>query len=343
MKGGFGELRGGSGVQALPAAPRRRDAPTRRQATQTVAQRLEMGARVGAFVAAHPELGKIPWRRVAREVFRCTPSDALAKRHQRAYAEWLASAGAGRLTAFAAGAENRTLRRRRPHERDAARRHKGEWISFELLQWFVDNVEAIKCRADSRMMLDTARRLKAQLVATGVPETELPKISRGWLFRWRRAQGISIRRGTVKFQISWQKTKDRIRCMLGNIFRLRRLWALCHPGVPMRWLSADQKPSWMNNAARRPMYARKGARDVGAKDWGLDMRWRANILARTQGRALVFLDRRKHARAFSGTYRGPEVRKHTVCPLVRMSVRLCTQEEGRVSSRRARRFVHTRA
>ena len=246
-----------------------------------------MGARVGAFVAAHPELGKIPWRRVAREVFRCTPSDALAKRHQRAYAEWLASAGAGRLTAFAAGAENRTLRRRRPHERDAARRHKGEWISFELLQWFVDNVEAIKCRADSRMMLDTARRLKAQLVATGVPETELPKISRGWLFRWRRAQGISIRRGTVKFQISWQKTKDRIRCMLGNIFRLRRLWALCHPGVPMRWLSADQKPSWMNNAARRPMYARKGARDVGAKDWGLDMRWRANILARTQGRALV--------------------------------------------------------
>ena len=278
MINGFVVFGSGCGAQAGPAAPRRRDAPRRRQATLTVAQRLEMGARIGAFVAANPDLVPVPWRRVAREVFRCTPSDALAKRHQRAYAEWLGSAGAGRLTAYAAGAETRTLRRRKPHERQAAGRHKGEYISFELLQWFVDNIERHRNRADSRIMLDEARRLRSQLVSTGVPETELPKINRGWLFRWRKARGIAIRRGTVTFQISWQKAKDRIRCMMGNIFRLRRLWALCHPGTPMRWLSMDQKPSWMNNAARRPMYARQGRRDVGAKENHAATRDRYTIL-----------------------------------------------------------------
>eukprot|EP00974_Lingulodinium_polyedra_P059907 5773855-Lingulodinium_polyedra.AAC.1 len=54
--------------------------------------------------------------------------------------------------------------------------------------------------------------------------------------------------------------------MLGNIFRIRRLWSFCHPGVQMRWLSIDQKPSWMNNAGRRPMYAQRGARQVAAKE-----------------------------------------------------------------------------
>lgn len=34
----------------------------------------------------------------------------------------------------------------------------------------------------------------------------------------------------------------------------------------MRFLSLDQKPSWMNNAGRRPMYAPRGNRMVAAKE-----------------------------------------------------------------------------
>ena len=52
----------------------------------------------------------------------------------------------------------------------------------------------------------------------------------------------------MKVKVAWRKVLRRIRVELGNVFRLRALWAKCHPGVPMRWLSLDQKPSWFNSA-----------------------------------------------------------------------------------------------
>ena len=246
--------------------PVQRTAPVRRHSTTTIAQRLDVGARIAAFFADNPGLHTRPWRRIAEEVFRCKPTAALAKRHERAYTQWLEHSDSGRLTALAAGAETRTQRRRKTHEPTAPGRHKGESMGYELLQWWVDNCEALKARADSALMLAEAQRLRADLMGQGVLASQLPQINKGWLHRWRLRHDMALRRGTVKFQISWAKTVARVRCMLGNIFRLRHFWALCHPGVPMRWLSADQKPSWMNNASRGRMYARKGARACGAKE-----------------------------------------------------------------------------
>ena len=87
--------------------------------------------------------------------------------------------------------------------------------------------------------------------------------------------------------------EDRLRTMLGNIFRLRTLWSLCHGGSvpggsvsggsvpgssvlggsvpggsvpPLKWASFDQKPSWFNNAGMKSLYARKGSRVVGARE-----------------------------------------------------------------------------
>ena len=55
--------------------------------------------------------------------------------------------------------------------------------------------------------------------------------------------------------------------MLGNIFRLQYFWDLCFGGgVPMRWASFDQKPSWFNNAGLKPLYARRGATNVGSRE-----------------------------------------------------------------------------
>ena len=84
---------------------------------------------------------------------------------------------------MAAGVETRDRRKRRPDEAVARRRHKGDWISFELLQWFVDEIEAIRGRADSRLLLDQARWLKANLVESGTPENQLCKVDKCWLFR----------------------------------------------------------------------------------------------------------------------------------------------------------------
>eukprot|EP00974_Lingulodinium_polyedra_P052545 5055318-Lingulodinium_polyedra.AAC.1 len=46
----------------------------------------------------------------------------------------------------------------------------------------------------------------------------------------------------------------------------------------MRWLSIDQKPSWMNNVGPRPMYAQRGARQAAAKESRAAARDRYTIL-----------------------------------------------------------------
>ena len=212
--------------------------------------------------------GRVPWRQMALEVFNLAPSNAVNHRLRRAHKEFVEHGQTGVHTSAGAGACNREARRRDGDEVSTLSvcQQASAAIGFELLQWFVDEIEAIRSRADSRLMLDQARWLREELVRSGTPLERLPKINKGWLFRWRCQNGISLRKGTTHFQVSWAKAVDRIRCMLGNVFRLRRLWELCHPGVAMRWLSVDQKPSWMNNAGRRPMLARKGARTVASKE-----------------------------------------------------------------------------
>ena len=154
----------------LPEAPRpggaRRAKGGGRRATYTVAQRLDMGARVAAWAQENPEVGRMRWGDIAEGVFNMKYSPALAKRLKRAYLEWSTSAAGGKHTAVAAGAETRERRRRLPDELETISRHKGDSISYELLQWFVDEIEAVKSRADSRLMLDHARWLRAQLVST---------------------------------------------------------------------------------------------------------------------------------------------------------------------------------
>ena len=67
---------------------------------------------------------------------------------------------------------------------------------------------------------------------------------------------------TVRYKISWSKVLDLVAVMLGNMFRLRELWGLCHPGFPMKLLSLDEKPSYVNNCGKLPTYVRKGATKV---------------------------------------------------------------------------------
>ncbi|CAK0804003.1 unnamed protein product, partial [Prorocentrum cordatum] len=155
-------------------------------------------------------------------------------------------------------------------------------IGFELLQWFVDEIESLTSRCDSSPMLEHAVWIRSQLLQQGQREEDLPKIHKGWLYLWRKEHGISIRQGTTHFQVSYTKALDRVRCMFGNIFRLRHHWSRCHPGTAMRWFSADQKPSWMNNAGRRPMHARRGSRRVAAKENHAATRDRYTILTCVQ-------------------------------------------------------------
>ena len=85
------------------------------------------------------------------------------------------------------------------------------------------------------------------LCADGVPHGDLPKLignaGAQWFKRWREQYRIVKQGIGMKLTVPWTMVKRRVKVLLQNIFRLRAFWELCHPGVPMRFVSADQKPS----------------------------------------------------------------------------------------------------
>ena len=145
---------------------------------------------------------------------------------------------------------------------------KSPCLGFQLLQYFVDQVQAICSRADSILLLEKARDLRAILAQNGTPDKELPRLvgasGNTWMRRWRKKYGISKLVTGMKLKVSMKKVKRRVRVFLSNLFRLRALWELhCREhwegrDVPLHFLSLDQKPSWFNNAGHHGALSRKG-------------------------------------------------------------------------------------
>ena len=159
---------------------------------------------------------------------------------------------------------------------------KAAGLGFALLQYFVDHVQNLYCRADSCMLMKQARELRAELVHSGWLDADLPKLignaGHAWFRRWRKMYGISKKVIGMKLKVSWTKVKRRIRVYLGNIFRFRAFWEICHPGTPMRFMSIDQKPAWFNNAGHTGTFARKGGSQPSVRENFAQTRQRYTLL-----------------------------------------------------------------
>ena len=261
-----------------------------RNTKTTIEQRLEIGARVAEILVSEPGLGHRKWRHVAEASFNLHYTPAVAARLRRCYAEWRANgrgaftlAGSGGVTGgIAPGGRKIAQRSRCRRSGNEPRSRKMACLWFELLQWFVDEVELLKSRADSALLLKRARFIRDQLLSQGHPASRMPKINRDFLRRWRLEYGLSIRTTTVRMKVSLSKARSRIKVMLSNIFRLRHHWKRCFGTRRMRWISFDQKPSWFNNAGLRPLIARKGARKIGAKEDHHGTRQRYTVMTTVQ-------------------------------------------------------------
>ena len=136
-------------------------------------------------------------------------------------------------------------------------------LSQALLQFFVDKVQQLFCRADSTMLMNHARGLRQQLLDGGMPEHKVPILTgntgANWFARWRREYRIVTKVCALQMKVSWSKVKNRTRVLLLNIFRLRDLWRRVHPEKAMRFISFDEKPSWMNNAGLTGTFCQKGS------------------------------------------------------------------------------------
>ena len=169
-----------------------------RNMQSTVAKRLEMGARIAEWVAACPENGRWSWRDVAVECFGLQYTDASRVRLKRCYTEWKSHSGEGVFTQAGAGAIQRGRVRRAAA---CPRPRKMPCLWFELLQWFVDEVESLRTRSDSALLIKQARVIRDRLLEQGYEAASLPKINKDFLYRWRNEYGITIRKTTVRFKV----------------------------------------------------------------------------------------------------------------------------------------------
>lgn len=257
----------------MPAS--RKDAPAAGRNQQASLQaRLEMGRRVASFFERNrlPTRGK--WQMCAEQEFNLKWSPALAMRLSRALADWAEHTAEGKFSNCAGGVSRRNRKRKGD---DEVIMRKMPCISFELLQWFIDEIVSLQSRSDAGLILDKARELRDRCLALGAAPKDLPKIDKHFLSRWRAQFGISYRSITCRFKVSEAKARERIRVMLGNIFRLRTLWRLVFGDRPMRWLSMDQKPSWFNNAGLKGTFTRRGAKTVTTKTDHTGIRQRYTI------------------------------------------------------------------
>ena len=116
----------------------------------------------------------------------------------------------------------------------ARNRVKCSGLGHALWQYFVDSVQRLRSRADSRMLLDTVRTHRVALVEVGWQDNELPNLEGNsgiqWLRRWRLEHRISVKAGGLQLKVSWRKVIRRCKVLMKNIFRLRFFFAKCHPG-----------------------------------------------------------------------------------------------------------------
>ena len=174
----------------------------------TVAKRLETGARIAEWIAACPEDRRWRWRDIVVECFGLQYTSACRVRLSRCYSEWKSHSGGGAFTQAGAGAMQRGRCRRAAV---CPRQRKLLCLWFELLQWYVDEVESLRTRADSALVMKHARLIRGRLLDQGYEAALLPKINKQFLFRWRQEYGIAIRKSTVQFKVHGVQIRTYVR------------------------------------------------------------------------------------------------------------------------------------
>ena len=133
----------------------------------------------------------------------------------------------------------------------------------------------------------------------------------------------------MKLKVPWGKVKRRVKIFLGNIFRLRAFWEICHPGVEMRFLSLDQKPSWFNNAGHTGTFGKKGGSQPSVREIYAHTRQRYSILTSVQSWDNTDQDNPpKIAILFKATPGGTVLKNLSNCDRLKPWMKVQVQENG---------------
>ena len=86
----------------------------------------------------------------------------------------------------------------------------------------------------------------------------LPRINRGFVYRWRLRYGVSYRTVNLRYKIPRKTFLSRLQVFWSNCIIIRKLFELMVPGQVLHWVGYDQKPLWFNAISAERAYALEG-------------------------------------------------------------------------------------
>lgn len=124
-----------------------------------------------------------------------------------------------------------------------------------LFQWFCDIRQSVQGRLPVAVVMAQADLLvsqytKSMLAAGRVPRA--PKITRGWVWSWRKAYGVSFRKPNRRFKLTRKALLVRLKIFWLNNIRVRHFARLTlKVDVGRHVDNCDQKGWYMNHAGAR--------------------------------------------------------------------------------------------
>ena len=278
-------------------APRSRTANRNRNQSDALRARLQLGEEILRTIRenhgdefadkllrepSNVSLPRFFWRHFIENKLELTFTTKQRLRCYRALRLYIRRRENGRSTRAMCALDAPTAKRVRVGNRRLGRKHKAEGLGYALLQVFVDEFQVLRSRADSRLILGRARELRADLLNAGCPEVDLPNLEAAagkmWFRRWRLENKISYRACGLQLKVAWSKVCSRTRTLLTNIFRVKAFYKKCHPDGELKFLSADQKPSWFNNCGSLAALAIKGGKAPSIRENHAQTRQRYSLL-----------------------------------------------------------------
>ena len=203
------------------------------------------------------------WKRFVHDVLSLEYCTRQRLRCYRALALYIERRESGPSVRAMRGLDAPAAKRFRGLNGKLGRTKAADGLSWALLQVFVDEFQILRSRTDSVMLLKIVKELRADLLYAGWTTDELPNLEdaagRMWLRRWRVDHKISYKVCGMQLKVAWSKVCSRTRTLLTNIFRVKAFYKKLHPDGELKFLSADQKPSWFNNCGSLKTLGKNGA------------------------------------------------------------------------------------
>jgi len=143
-------------------------------------------------------------------------------------------------------------------------------FEFSLLEWWADYRDAVSSRLDTgaivRAGLAIQKKVRDYCEKNEYETPWMPKMTKAWVREWCRRHHISLKKGTVRYKVSFDKVKRRTkRCWL-NSCRVRYACTLLY-GPTRQALGLPAQP-YMHVSDQKPLhYNESESAGKGTLDW----------------------------------------------------------------------------